>query len=348
MVYDDKMIDAIKVWNDPLSRKCKVIRQIFQNYPFLENLHIEMMLSSPNLNRINWEAIFNALQRSRCRLEKLDVSYNGINDGFALSLSNALHRHNTTLKTLDLSGFSNHYDPDENIDDNMTLTGWRVILLPLQDQSSALQELNLSDQVFFNDEVIYTLYTALEYNTTLRILDLSNNTEVTTTAWVTFSAILWNRNSPLTKLDLSGNQTSDDLMIAFAETLINNRKMKELRLVTAQGRHQSSRGVVTAIGYAAFVRILCNDSSIMNTYQSNHTLEKLGWDDYYDFVLPDDIECLLQLNRENSVSDTARLKVIKTHFSGRDINMQPFEDMKVEVLDGNCLDGTRLEGRLHL
>ena len=89
----------------------------------------------------------------------------------------------------------------------MTLTGWSVIFLPLQDQSSALQVLNLSDQVFFNDEVIYALYTALEYNTTLSILDLSNNTEVTTTAWVTFSAILWNRNSPLTKLDLSGKQT---------------------------------------------------------------------------------------------------------------------------------------------
>jgi hypothetical protein len=85
-------------------------------------------------NRINWEAIFNALQRSRCRLEKLDVSYSP-----ALSLSNALHRHNTTLKTLDLSGFSNHYDPDENIDDNMTLTGWRFILLPLQDHSSAVR-----------------------------------------------------------------------------------------------------------------------------------------------------------------------------------------------------------------
>jgi hypothetical protein len=256
-------------------------------------------------------------------LEKLDLNYNSINDGPALSLSNALHRHNTTLKTLDLSGFLIHYDPDENIDNDMTFSGWSVIFLPLQDQSSAVQVLNLSDQAFFNDEVIYALYSVLEYNTTLRILDLSNNTEVTTTSWVTFSAILWNRNSPLTTLNLSGNKTSDDLMIAFAETLINNNKMKKLRLVTAQGRHQPSRGVVTAIGYAY---------AIMNTYQSNHTLKKLGWDDYYDFVLPDDIECLLQLNRENSISDTARLKIIRTHFSGRDINMQPFEDMKVEVL----------------
>lgn len=69
----------------------------------------------------------------------------------------------------------------------------------------------------------------------------------------------------------------------------------------------------------------------MSTDQSNHTLKKLGWDEYYDFVLPDDIECLLQLNRENSISDTARLKIIRTHFSGRDINMQPFKDMNVKV-----------------
>jgi len=57
---------------------------------------------------------------------------------------------------------------------------------------------NLSNQTSFNDEVIdlysIDLYSVLEYSTTLRVLDLSNNADdVTITAWVTslhFSGIV--------------------------------------------------------------------------------------------------------------------------------------------------------------
>ena len=88
--------------------------------------------------------------------------------------------------------------------------------------------MNLSNETSFNDEVIdlysIDLYSVLEYSTTLRVLDLSNNADdVTITAWVTFSALLWNRNAALTKLDFRENKTNDGLMTAFAETLINNR-----------------------------------------------------------------------------------------------------------------------------
>lgn len=83
--------------------------------------------------------------------------------------------------------------------------------------------------------------------------------------------------------------------------------------------------------YASFTCILCSKSSILGTYQSNHTLERLCSDDSESW-LPVELTYVLQINRENSKSQIARLKIIKTHFSGIDINTLPFTDMGLEVL----------------
>ena len=50
-----------------------------------------------------------------------------------------------------------------------------------------------------------------------------------------------------------------------------------------------------------------------------------------DEPLPEGVNSLLRLNRENSMSQAARLKIIKNHFSGDNIDMQPFLGMKLEV-----------------
>eukprot|EP00579_Thalassiosira_antarctica_P003203 CAMPEP_0201905442 /NCGR_PEP_ID=MMETSP0902-20130614/56515_1 /ASSEMBLY_ACC=CAM_ASM_000551 /TAXON_ID=420261 /ORGANISM="Thalassiosira antarctica, Strain CCMP982" /LENGTH=170 /DNA_ID=CAMNT_0048439555 /DNA_START=37 /DNA_END=553 /DNA_ORIENTATION=+ len=69
----------------------------------------------------------------------------------------------------------------------------------------------------------------------------------------------------------------------------------------------------------------------MDTFRSNHTLQKLC-EEYYRDRLPEDLTSLLRLNRENGKSQSARLKIIKTHFSGDNINLQPFADMKLELV----------------
>jgi hypothetical protein len=82
----------------------------------------------------------------------------------------------------------------------------------------------------------------------------------------------------------------------------------------------------------------------MDTYLSNHTLETID-DDYYGFghddddddndndevILPEDLVSLLEINRENNASQASRLKIIQTHFSGSEINMQPFIDLDLSV-----------------
>jgi hypothetical protein len=40
---------------------------------------------------------------------------------------------------------------------------------------------------------------------------------------------------------------------------------------------------------------------------------------------------LLRIHEENNLSQAARIKIIQTHFSDHEINMQPFMDMSLSV-----------------
>lgn len=84
--------------------------------------------------------------------------------------------------------------------------------------------------------------------------------------------------------------------------------------------------------------LLCNRSSIINTYHSNHTLEKVG---YYDDiaqqlgVLGDGVELLLEINKNytgTSTSQAAWFKIIMMNFSGSVVNQQPFHAMHPSIL----------------
>jgi len=73
--------------------------------------------------------------------------------------------------------------------------------------------------------------------------------------------------------------------------------------------------------------ILYNRSSIIDTYQSNHTLEKIC--EYDVSIVSNEVRSLLELNRNNTASVAARLKVLKAHFS--DGNINPFISMNCKV-----------------
>eukprot|EP00579_Thalassiosira_antarctica_P030532 CAMPEP_0202030048 /NCGR_PEP_ID=MMETSP0905-20130828/64294_1 /ASSEMBLY_ACC=CAM_ASM_000554 /TAXON_ID=420261 /ORGANISM="Thalassiosira antarctica, Strain CCMP982" /LENGTH=476 /DNA_ID=CAMNT_0048593833 /DNA_START=1937 /DNA_END=3367 /DNA_ORIENTATION=+ len=224
----------------------------------------------------------------------------------------------------------------------ITIAGWRTIFAFLQSPHSLLEILDLS-MSGINDEVVNSLTNALVNNNKLRELDLSWNGHITATGCEAFSAVLQNPGSALEKLDLSGNSINDGTVITLATSLSNNRKLKELIL--------ESQHAITINGWAAFSRVLCNTSSIMGTFHSNHTLQKL---DEYEGGLPADIRSLLRLNQENSKCQAARLKIIKTHFSGSNIDLQPFIGMELQVMpraiawmgrDGSGKSTTETNGR---
>ena len=134
------------------------------------------------------------------------------------------------------------------------------------------------------------------------------------------SSVLRNPSSALEKLDLRANSVNDHVMVSFADAMANNSKLTECIF------HRDICHV-TSIGYVAFTHILCNNSSILSTYRSNHTLGKLCYREEF----PEDVTFLLKFNQECTESQAARLKIIMAHFSGCKINMQPFMDMDLCV-----------------
>ena len=68
----------------------------------------------------------------------------------------------------------------------------------------------------------------------------------------------------------------------------------------------------------------------MSTYHSNHMLQKICCESVVK-SMPNELTYLLNINKFNNQSQAARLKIIKTHFSGPTINMQPFGEMEVRV-----------------
>ena len=164
-------------------------------------------------------------------------------------------------------------------------------------------------------------------------MEVDGNHYVTSTGWMNFSSVLRNPTSALEVLKVWSGSINDEVMHSFADALASNNKLRELNV----GKIPYTD--ITPDGYAAMTNLLCNKSSILNTFNSNHTLEMRSHEseehessEFNDYRLwPNDISSLLKINRENSVSQAARLKIINTHFSGSEINMRPFMEMNLSV-----------------
>jgi len=81
------------------------------------------------------------------------------------------------------------------------------------------------------------------------------------------------------------------------------------------------------VGWSALSKLLCDTSSINNTYLSNHTLEVVG--DFYDMSgTPPDIGHYLAWNKDQRI-DAAICKILKTHDH---FDMKPFFQWKLKFL----------------
>ena len=77
-----------------------------------------------------------------------------------------------------------------------------------------------------------------------------------------------------------------------------------------------------------FGYLVCNKSSIIDTYNSNHILQDLNY-------FPDDLESYLELNKNEDKEEVARQKILQTHFSTGDGDTSKLEellDMELEVM----------------
>ena len=132
--------------------------------------------------------------------------------------------------------------------------------------------------------------------------------------------------SKVKKLGLEGG-LSDEVLVAVSAALEGNDTLKEMYLDDYDIEER-----VSAAGWKAFAKLLDNDSgSIMDTYNSNHTIQKLFSDENrQQGVLGDELHSLLKVNSLCNKSDAARIKIIMRHLSGE--FMDRFTSMDVAAM----------------
>ena len=276
----------------------------------------DLNLNSLENGNFSLQAMIQFLHSPSCMLESISLSNNfhdssnRFDDEKIESLANAL-ANNCRLKKLQL-----HYNR------SVTPAKWRTLFQLLQRLSCGLESLDIGANNL-TDETVESLASAISNGSRLRELNLSFNTDVSSVAWQVLTIAL-RLHAPA--LEMLGMCAVDNGLIASLTHLLTvNKKLKKLRII-----ERKTSGQVRNVYMAAFTRILNDTSSILNTYNSNHVVEELCHEDEY-YMLPTHLSSLLRINEENSSSQAARIKIIKAHFSGGDINTQVFNHMELNV-----------------
>eukprot|EP00984_Skeletonema_dohrnii_P021968 scaffold11082_cov74-Skeletonema_dohrnii-CCMP3373.AAC.5 len=186
-------------------------------------------------------------------------------------------------------------------------------------QSSNLKCLALSDNNI-DDLGLQALVEVMSNCSNLEKIYLSDNRSITAAGLRFMSPLLQSETCSLTTLVLFRINFGDEGAIALADGLRGNKSLRELSFAP------SSAGI-TDIGWAAFSMLLCDTSSINNTYLSNHTIEEIGL--FYNMSgTPPDIRQYLAWNKNQRI-DAAICKILMTrdHF-----DMKPFFRWKLKFL----------------
>ena len=272
-----------------------------------------------------WQSFFNSLQRSNTKLKKLDISYNHIGNEGAIGLGSLLSTM-SSLKTLQMNGLSLTGDGNNNV----TSQGWVSLFTTLQDSNLDLVKLQLIGNNI-DDEGVQLLISLVSRMSTLKVLSLAENVLITPTGLEALSGYLRNPNLALEDLNVDENNHSDDTMIAFTSVLAQNKTLTSISLGgTWDDETDEQTGLITDRGWEAVSSLLCNKSSILDTYNSNHTLQHVG--DYYSDEVGEKLCPYLDMNENKDKAEVARQKILQTHFSSSDDDMQEVLDMELEII----------------
>ena len=96
-------------------------------------------------------------------------------------------------------------------------------------------------------------------------------------------------------------QIDGSVIICFADALIGNTSLTALSLCGHQ---------ISDVGRRALANALCDTSSLVNTFNSNHTLQSFS----YRSSLNGDLQSLLDMNECENKFEVAREKILATHF----------------------------------
>ena len=126
---------------------------------------------------------------------------------------------------------------------------------------------------------------------------------------ITISNLLQRESAALKHLSLNNTDMGDQEAEMIASSLKRNTKLEELDLI---------RSNITGRGCLAFFKLLNDVSSIDNTYNSNHTLNKVDLAEYVTSALLDSIsEACIENRRGSNPNSIGRSKVIRTQLKSQ-------------------------------
>jgi len=292
-----------------------MLDNFFKNNHNLTEFKVSGLLSAEGARQLS--LTLGSCSRSLKRLGLEDLNWDNIEDVPLNNTITALSIH-PQLEELDFGGTS--------IGRNGCLSLANTIL---RWSTPKLQKLRLRESNI-DDEGLQHLVNALTYINTLQELYMPLIFSITNQGWKTLSTLLEIPAGSLEELLIHGNNIGDEEALTFANALANNSMLMALDLQNCD---------ITPEGWAPFSKLLCDTSSVNNTYLSNHTLYYLGnhfyEDDFNDIY---GIEHHLVLNEaiEGRTRDIAMIKRkiamkkivhVHSHF-----DMQPFFEWEFKVL----------------
>ena len=190
-------------------------------------------------------------------------------------------------------------------------------------RTTSMRSLDLRDSSL-TDEGIQSFVEGMESCCSLTKLSLSHNISITANGLASLSPLFQAEACTLSDLSLYGIRLGDDGAEVLANGLIGNKSLTALE-VSATDSIITASGIRTR-GWAAFSRLLCDTSSVNNTYLSNHTLVEVGGFQTSD--TPQDIVDFLELNK--SMKHAAAIcKILRSH---PDIDVTPLFEFNLMCL----------------
>ena len=208
---------------------------------------------------------------------------------------------------------------------SLTMSGWNAFGDYIQNSGCILEELKLPNS-HLDDAKLQSLSSWISGHGTIEYLVLQGNRAITVGGWrVFFNLVLDTPKSKIVYLDIGECRIGDETINMLASALRRNRTLGEISVV----RGEDDESDVTKVGWASITDTLCDRTSFLETYLSNHTLFEI---DAFE-PLPDDLTELLDFNGEY-IKKAARLKVLDVHFAPEfDINtIRPFLAMDTNLL----------------
>jgi Leucine-rich repeat (LRR) protein len=245
---------------------------------------------SRSITPVGWRGFSEGLTSPLCPLLELDISECEINDEGALAIASALTE-NTSLEKLVMAH-----------NRNISSLGWIECFLIMWKNEIRLKQLDLSDNNI-NDYGATMLATTLVKMSSLESFSLTGMTSVSSFGWQEFADPRSLSKLRVLRLGKSHNTPpiDDSVIICFVDALIGNTSLIDFQFYGYE---------LSEVGRRALANALCDKSSLVNTFLSNHTLQSI---DYHRDLRP-----LLDMNECENKFEVARKKILATHFGDID------------------------------